>query len=137
MSADVDLLLQRVDALARQHRELAEQMADPAVYGNPDKLRALGREHARLQPVVEAGRRVAALRAELAEAHELMGEADDPELAEMAVAEAEELEVRLHDAESELRTLLVPRDPLDDRAAVVEIRAGTGGDEAGLFAGDL
>ncbi len=87
--------------------------------------------------VVEAGDVVAGLEAELAGARDLLAESDDPELRQLASEEAAELEGRLAKAEVRLREALMPRDPMEDRPAVVEIRAGTGGDEAGLFSADL
>jgi peptide chain release factor 1 len=86
---------------------------------------------------VEVGGQFLRLARELREARELSQTAEDADLRELAEAEAAELEERLEQLESEVRELLTPRDPLDDRAAVIEIRAGTGGDEAGLFAADL
>ena len=96
----------------------------------------LGREHHRLIPVAELGRQLLKYEDELVQARELVG-VDDPELAEEAQREVEELERRVEELELQLRPLLVPHDPLNDRAAIVEIRAGTGGDEAALFAADL
>jgi peptide chain release factor 1 len=96
----------------------------------------LGREHHRLVPVAELGRQLLKYEDELVQARELVG-VDDPELAEEAQREVEELERRVEELELQLRPLLVPHDPLNDRAAIVEIRAGTGGDEAALFAADL
>ncbi len=86
---------------------------------------------------VEAGRRLAALEAEMAGARELAADSDDPEMRALAGAEVAELEGRLEEAAARLRVALVPPDPMEDRPAVVEIRAGTGGDEAGLFGADL
>ena len=102
----------------------------------PARYAELGREHHRLTPVVELGRRLLKSEEELAQARELLA-GDDTELAEEAQREIEQLEERIADLELRLRPLLVPHDPLNDRAAIVEIRAGTGGDEAALFAADL
>jgi peptide chain release factor 1 len=99
-------------------------------------LAGLGRELRRLEPLIEAGTRLEKLENELVEARELVS-VDDPEMAEEAAAEVERLEAGIAALELVLRPLLIPRDPLDDRNAIVEIRAGTGGDEAALFAADL
>ena len=99
-------------------------------------LASLGREHQRLTEVVRRAERLRKHDDELAQARELVL-VDDPELAAEARAEVERLEAHIVREEQELRPLLVPRDPLDDRPAIVEIRAGTGGDEAALFAADL
>ncbi len=124
----------------RQARARAEEvgraLSDPATARDPAKLKSLGREHARLAPIVQSADRVARLERELAEARELQDD-DDTELAEMATADAERLEQELEEAREDLHERLLPRDPHDDRDAILEIRAGTGGDEASLFAADL
>ena len=122
-------------ALARAE-EVAAALSDPAVAKDSDRLTALGREHARLAPIVRAAERLFRLRKELAEARELAVEAD-PEMAELVQADITRLPGEVASLERELEELLVPRDPLEDRDAIVEIRAGTGGDEAALFAADL
>ena len=99
-------------------------------------MASLGREHQRLTEVVRRAERLRKHDDELAQARELVS-VDDPELAAEARAEVGRLEQDIEREERELRPLLVPRDPLDDRPAIVEIRAGTGGDEAALFAADL
>ena len=96
----------------------------------------LGREHQRLTQVVALADRLTQTENELAESRELVS-ADDPELAEMARQDVARLEAAIPELELALKPLLVPPDPLDDRPAIVEIRAGTGGDEAALFAADL
>ncbi len=120
-------------ALARAE-EVAAQLADPAVAADPGKLRALGREHNRLVPIVRTHERLQKLQDEFQQASEL---AADPDLAEMAAADLARLPAEIAPLETELHDLLLPRDPMDDRDAIVEIRAGTGGDEAALFAADL
>ena len=127
---------QRVQDVVRRYHELTERLSDPALPNARDTFREVAREHAELTPIMETSRELDGVRAQLADARQMMA-GDDVEMAELAeaeVADLTELEARLVD---ELRTLLIPKDPLADRAAVVEIRAGTGGDEAGLFAGDL
>ena len=122
-------------ALARAE-EVARALADPAVARDPTQLKALGREHTRLVPLVRAAERVARLEDEVAQARELARDAD-PELVALARADLARLTPELDALAAELHEMLIPRDPHDDRDAIVEIRAGTGGDEAGLFAGDL
>jgi peptide chain release factor 1 len=122
-------------ALARAE-EVAEALADPSTASDPGKLRALGREHTRLAPVVQAAERLQKLKSEFEQAREMADEAD-PELAAMARADLARLPALIEPLEAGLHELLLPRDPLDDRDAIVEIRAGTGGDEAALFAADL
>jgi peptide chain release factor 1 len=136
-SSDIDArLLHGLEEAERRFREVDEQLSNPAVLQDPDQLRDLGQERAHLASVVETGRSVLQLRDELAGARELL-EASEGEMHDLARAEIAELEARLPGQIAELRDRLIPRDPLDDRPAVLEIRAGTGGDEAGLFAADL
>lgn len=122
-------------ALARAE-EVARALADPAVASDPAKLKALGREHTALTPIVRAAERLQKLRDDLAQARDLSQEAD-PELAQLVQADLARIPAEIAPLEAELYELLLPRDPLDDRDAIVEIRAGTGGDEAALFAADL
>ena len=111
-------------------------MLDPRTMRDGRRLAELGREQRRLDPVIALAARLRKTENELAGLRELVL-VDDPELAAEARAEEERLTRDLARVEEELRPLLVPRDPLDDRNAIVEIRAGTGGDEAALFAADL
>ena len=122
-------------ALARAE-EVAQRLADPSAAKDPSAFRSLGREHSRLDPIVRTAGKLARLQDELAQAREMAQEAD-PELVALARADLPQLEAETDRLEAELQGLLVPRDPLDDRDAIVEIRAGTGGDEAALFAADL
>jgi len=126
----------RIAAALARAGEVEAALADPSTARDASRLTALGREHARLAPIVERARRYLKLTDDLAAARELAG-GDDLELAAMAKAEIEAVGPELARLEPELDDLLTPRDPLDDRDAIVEIRAGTGGDEAALFAGDL
>jgi len=134
---DVPRLADRVAAAIASHDELARQLADPDVPDDPARLRDVARRHSDLAPLADAGRRYLKLLNDLSQARELAESSPDEELAGMASEEVEELASRLESLEGEVARLLVPADPLDDRPAVVEIRAGTGGQEAGLFAADL
>jgi peptide chain release factor 1 len=116
--------------------EVATALGDPATARDPSRLQAYGREHARLLPIVRAAERKSRLENELEQARAMAGEAD-PELAALVQADLDRLPGELAQVEAELAELLVPRDPLEDRNAILEIRAGTGGDEAALFAADL
>jgi peptide chain release factor 1 len=127
----------RVSALRQRYRDLTDRLADPAVLGDPGALRKVAQEHSDLAPVVEAAEALERVRQQLAEARSLAETAEDPELAQLAAEEVGSLASESERLVVELRTLLLPKDPLADRSAVVEIRAGTGGDEAGLFAADL
>src|SRR5881394_2106863 len=122
-------------ALARAE-EVARQLADPATARNPATRKSLGREHAQLEAIRVAHLRLERLQVELDQAREVLAD-KDPELSQLARADLERLSPQIERLETELDELLTPTDPFDDRDAIVEIRAGTGGDEAALFAADL
>jgi peptide chain release factor 1 len=122
--------------LKRRYNELDHQMADPAVLADPSRLADLGRERAELEEVVSVYNEMTATERELTEAEELAAD-PDPELSSMAEDEIRRLKDLQEGYMARLRTLLVPKDPNDDKNVIVEIRAGTGGDEAALFAADL
>jgi peptide chain release factor 1 len=126
----------RLRQALQRAEEVADALADPAIARDSAKLRTLGREHTRLVPVVRAAERLARLKDELEQARELASEAD-PELVALASADLDRLPPEIARVEQELHDLLLPRDPHDDRDAILELRAGTGGDEASLFCGDL
>ncbi|HEY3934052.1 MAG TPA: peptide chain release factor 1 [Gemmatimonadales bacterium] len=122
-------------ALARAE-EVAREMSEPATAADPARLRTLGREHSRLAPLVRAAEVLHRLEREIAGAEE-MAASTDPEIATMALDELHRLESDIAPVRALVQELLVPPDPHDDRDVILEVRAGTGGDEAGLFAGDL
>ncbi len=122
-------------ALARAE-EVARQLGDPAIGGDPPRLKSLGREHARFTPIVRAADLLVRAQRELADAEELSA-SPDPDMVALAQEDLDRLPVEIDALESELRDLLMPRDPHDDRDVILEVRAGTGGDEAGLFAAEL
>jgi peptide chain release factor 1 len=123
------------DALLRAE-EVDRLLSDPDTVRDSQKLAALGKEHRHLAAIVTRSQRLDKLNSELVESRE-MAEGDDVEMATEAQAEVERLEAEEKSLHDELLPLLIPRDPLDDRPSIVEIRAGTGGDEAALFAADL
>ena len=122
-------------ALARAE-EVAKTLADPSTASEPARLKALGREHVTLEPIVRLAAKLERLESELGQAREMALEAD-PELVALAKAELTRLTPQVEAMRAELHELLLPRDPLDGRDAIVEIRAGTGGEEAALFAAEL
>ena len=124
------------DTLA-QAAEVERLLSNPDTFADSTKVAELGREHRRLQPVIELAAQLEKAENELAEARELVLVVDDPEMAAEATAEVTRLEAQIADLEVRLKPALLPHDPLDDRNAIIEIRAGTGGDEAALFAADL
>ncbi len=137
-TAELDPRLeQRLGEAERRFGEVDEQLADPAVARDPERLKALGQERATLEPVVREGAELRKAARDLAGALQLLDESNDPEMKGLAEDEVDSLRGRIEALERKVRELLVPRDPMEDRPAVVEIRAGTGGDEAGLFASEL
>jgi len=136
MAATMDAFRSNLDELDRRSTELDHLMGDPAVATNPERLMELGRERADLDPVVSAWRAHQATEASIAETR-LMASDTDREMAEMAQEELQSLQRQLDATEARIRGLLVPKDPNDEKNVIVEVRAGTGGDEAALFAADL
>ncbi len=120
-----------------KYEDIEFRLSQPETAASPAVYTALIKEYHALSPVVEAYRQYRSLESARVEALELADSADDPELCEMAEEEAEALREQLEAAVIALRTLLIPRDPDDDRSVILEIRAGTGGEEAALFASDL
>jgi peptide chain release factor 1 len=128
--------LERITEIDERSREIEGQLADPEIAGQPGKYRELAKDLGAMRPVQEVGTRYREVLAELEEAR-VMSEDSDPELAEMARGEVKQLEAELEEIDARLYDLFIPKDPNDEKNAIFEIRAGTGGDEAALFAGDL
>ena len=131
--------MQYLDKLAdieQRFEDLTRQMADPEVIGDPETYRKAARQQSELQEVVEKYREWKKVASDLEGARLMLAETD-PEIQEMAQADVDALEPRIEQLEDELKVLLLPRDPNDEKNVVLEIRKGTGGDEASLFAGDL
>ena len=131
------MLLDQLRQIEERFKELSRQMADPEVAADYARLSVLAREHSRLEEVVDTYRLHRRTLGELAENRELAADDEDPELAAMAAEEVTALEAQVAQQEEDLKILLLPRDPQDDKDVIVEIRAGAGGDEAGLFCADL
>ncbi len=129
-------MLDKLDAIQNNFFLLEEQLGDPDVINDQDRYAKISKEYFRLKVVVDAYRHYQSVVDDLREAKDLL-KAPDDEIREMARTEAAELELRKAALENEIKTLLIPRDPEDTRDVIFEIRAGTGGDEASLFAGDL
>ncbi len=127
----------RLEELTEQYARLEQRLSDPEVIRAQDIYQKLMREHAELTPLVQAFRRYQHIQKELADSQSLLKEEGDEELKDMAREEVQALKEQLAQVEEELRFLLIPRDPNDDKNVILEIRAGTGGEEAALFAADL
>ena len=127
---------EKLQAIIEKHAHLAEQMTDPDIYGNQEKLTAIAKEHSTMENVVSVGKEYISVLDQIADDKDML-EGDDEELKQIAQEELDELEKRLITLEEKLKVLLLPKDPNDDKNLILEIRAGTGGDEAALFAADL
>ncbi len=130
-------MLDKLENIEKRYADIEKQLSDPAVIQKQSLYRELAREEADLSKTVAAIRQYKKILTDLNGAQEMLAEETDAELKEMAHAELDELSEMKEKMEEEIKFLLIPKDPADARNAIVEIRAGTGGDEAGLFAGDL
>ena len=138
MAASLDPKLKhKLEDLERRSEELSHALADPEITGDMERYRATTRSYAELQPIIANYGDYTKVTEELDGARELLRAADDAEMRAMASDEVKTLEARLEELESELRLLLLPSDPNDAKNVILEIRAGTGGDEATLFAAEL
>jgi len=127
-------MFDRLEVIEARHGELERMLMDPSVTADRNRLRDISKEHAELAPIVAGWREHKKLSEELEGLAELLA---DPDMKEMAAEEKTSIDSRLGELEEELRLLLLPKDPYEGRNILLEIRAGTGGDEAALFAADL
>ncbi|MGH2403498.1 MAG: peptide chain release factor 1 [bacterium] len=127
----------RLEAMEARYEAVAAALADPSIFGDQPRYQRTAREHAELELPVSRFRAYRGTEREAGEAEAMARDEPDADLRALARSEAARLRARLSGLESELRALLLPRDRFDDRNIIVEIRAGTGGDEAALFAGQL
>ena len=127
-------MLDKIEELERRFQELEALLSDPVIIANQPEFRKLSREHSDLSPLVDVYRRYRKVMEEIDENRELLA---DPEMKDMAEEELTSLEEEKTRLDSEIRLLLLPKDPNDSRNVILEIRAGTGGDESALFSGDL
>ena len=130
-------MLDKLQEFEARYEELSRQLADPATGQNPIQYQKLAKELGDLRPSIEVGQQYREVLQHLQEAEEIIADGSDADLVELAAAEVDELSAENARLEQELKLLLIPKDPNDGRNAIIEIRAGTGGDEAGLFASDL
>ena len=130
------MVLERIAGLEAELRDVEIRLADPSVQSDPSQLADLGRRYKQLEEVVGAGRRLRSATEDLVEFRQMLSGAEGDERAQLRT-EVEQLERTIEAGTAELRTLLVPRDPYDDRNVIIEIRGAAGGEEANLFARDL
>jgi peptide chain release factor 1 len=130
-------MLEKLDQIEQRYDEMTTQLASSEVMSDSARFQRLAKQHADLSEIVEKYRQWRQIDKDLRGARQLTVEADEPEMRQLAHEELKELEARKERAEQELKVLLVPKDPNDEKNIILEIRAGTGGDEAALFAGEL
>ena len=130
-------LTEKLDMLEARYHEMTQELSTPEVVTDTARFQRLAKQHADLQEVVNKNREFKQIEKDLEGAHQMVLESEDQEMKHMAQDEEKQLLARRGQIERELKLLLVPKDPNDDKNVIVEIRAGTGGDEAGIFAGDL
>ena len=130
-------MLDKLNAIKQRFDEVNDLIIQPDVIADQQRYIKLNREYKNLKPIVEAREQYITLMANIDEAKEILANEKDAEMREMAKMELEDAEPKLEELVEEIRIMLIPKDPEDEKNAILEIRAGTGGDEASLFAGDL
>jgi len=129
-------MFDRLGQLEERYEELGRQLGDPALLSDQKKFQATAKQHRDLEPVVEKYREYRKITEGVAEARAMLNDADAG-MREMAQAELDDLQPRVAPVEEELKLLLLPKDPNDEKNVVLELRAGTGGDEAALFVAEV
>jgi peptide chain release factor 1 len=130
-------MFERLDQIEARYEELTQALASPEIIGDSSKYQKTARAHSEITPVVEKYREYKDLRKGIAESRALLAEEKDPDMRAYAQEELDRLEARVGGVEEELKVLLLPKDPNDEKNVILEIRAGTGGDEATLFAAEM
>ncbi|MDX2031583.1 MAG: peptide chain release factor 1 [Blastocatellia bacterium] len=130
-------MFEKLEAIEKTYDELTQQMTDPEVISDQTRYTKVTKQHRELGPIVEKLREMRKLDNDIAGTKELIREVDDAEMRELAAAELPELEAKRITVETELKVLLLPKDPNDEKNVIVEVRAGTGGEEACLFAAEI
>jgi peptide chain release factor 1 len=130
-------LTEKLDQLDTRYEEMTQQLSSAEIIADSSRFQRLAKQHAELSEIVAKHREYKQIERDLAGAHQMVVEADEPEMKQMAHEEEKQLAERKEVVERELKLLLLPKDPNDEKNVIVEIRAGTGGDEAALFAGEL
>lgn len=130
-------MLDKLNAIKQRFDEVNDLIIQPDVIADQSRYIKLNREYKRLKEIVDAREKYVTLTANIEEARNILANEKDAEMKDMAKMELEEAEPKLEELELAIRTMLIPKDPEDEKDAVLEIRGGTGGDEAGIFAGDL
>jgi peptide chain release factor 1 len=130
-------MIDKLEQIVTRYEELTVELSSPELLSNPSAYAKAAKQHRTLGEVVQKYQAWKSLKKELADARELLDTSDDDEMREMARLELESLQSKIEDADKELKLLLIPTDPNDEKNVILEIRAGTGGDEATLFAAEM
>jgi len=130
-------MFERLNQIEAKYEELTQALASPEIVSDSGKYQKTAKAHSELAPVVEKYREYKALKQGIADSREMIANESDAEMKAYASDELAQLEVRMHQVEEELKVLLLPKDPNDEKNVILEIRAGTGGDEASLFAAEM
>lgn len=130
-------MLKKLDVLEDKYSDLTEKISDPEIINDQKSWQKFMKEHSDLEPIIMKYREYRTVLSNIADSKEILQEESDEELRELAKMELSELEEQVEPLESQLKILLLPKDPNDEKNVIVEIRGGAGGDEAALFAGDL
>ncbi|MDF1759450.1 MAG: peptide chain release factor 1 [Coxiellaceae bacterium] len=130
-------LIHKLENLSHRYQEVGGLLSDPEVMNDQNRYRELGKEYAQLEPVVQCFKRYVEVKDAIGNANAMIADEQDNDMRELAQEELKELTTEQQDLEQQLQVLLLPKDPNDDRNVYLEVRAGTGGDEASIFAGDL
>jgi peptide chain release factor 1 len=132
-----NMILEKLEGVKIRFEEVSQLITDPEVIADVQRYIKLNKEYKHLEPLMEAHKKFSDILSNIDDARQILAEEKDEEMREMAKMELEELEDQVEPMEEEIKLLLLPADPEDDKNAILEIRAGTGGDEASIFAGDL
>jgi peptide chain release factor 1 len=130
-------MYERLDQIEARYEELTQALASPELIGDSSKYQKTAKAHSEIAPMVEKYREYKDLQRGITESKAVLADEKDPEMRAYAQEELDNLEIRLHQVEEELKVLLLPKDPNDEKDVILEIRAGTGGDEATLFAAEM
>ncbi|MEA3451399.1 MAG: PCRF domain-containing protein, partial [Bacteroidota bacterium] len=132
-----NMILDKLKGVEKRFQEISDSLSKPEIISNQKKFVQLNKEYKELDPIINAYKEYKNILSNIDTSKEILADEKDDEMRQMAKMELDELNQKGAELEEEIKVLLLPKDPEDDKNAIVEIRAGTGGDEAGIFAGDL
>ena len=130
-------MFDKLEAVVARYEQLTEKLADPSIYDRQKEFKEISSERSNIEEVVRVFLEYKKMKEDLEGSKEILRNEKDEDMREMAKAELSELEVQIPPMEEKLKVLLLPKDPLDDRNVIMEMRAGAGGDEASIFVADM